>query len=179
MSIVSPVLGRNFTECETWRTNVLARIAQVHPAVVVLGVARHYGSEYGFLPYQQAWLQGLSEMISSITKLGSKVAVIGPVPKPPFTVPSCLSENLSSSQNCQVPQSAGYDEAGEALESQTAVQAGATYIRTEPWFCASGRCADIVGNLDVWRDDNHITASYAGFLGPAMSAELLAVAAPP
>ena len=179
VSIVSPVLGRNFTECETWRNNVLARIAQVHPAVVVLGVARHYGSEYGFLPYQQAWLQGLSEMISSITKLGSKVAVIGPVPKPPFTVPSCLSENLSSSQNCQVPQSAGYDEAGEALESQTAVQAGATYIRTEPWFCASGRCADIVGNLDVWRDDNHITASYAGFLGPAMSAELLAVAAPP
>lgn len=170
--IWSPELGRTFTECETWRQNVLTRIAQVHPALVVLAMARHYIAEYGFVPYQQTWLQGLSEMISSIIKLGPKVLVIGPVPKPQFIVPSCLSENLSSAQKCQVSEDAGYNEAGETLERQAAVQAGASYVRTEPWFCANGQCADIVGNLEVWRDDNHITAVYSNFLGPAMSAEL-------
>ena len=173
--IWSPVLGRNFTECETWRQNVLARIAEVHPAVVVLGMARHYIAEYGFVPYQPTWNQGLGEMISSIVKLGPKVVVLGPVPKPPFIVPSCLSENLSDAQKCQVPQNVGFDEAGEALESQAAIQAGASYVQTEPWFCAGGQCADIVGNIEVWRDDNHITATYSKFLGPAMAAELAAV----
>ena len=178
VTIYSPVLGRNFTECETWRDNVLARIAQVHPAVVVLGMARHYIAEYGFVPYQQAWLQGMTQMIHSIEKLGSKVVVIGPVPKPPFNVPTCLSEHLDDARQCQVPQAVGYNEAGEAVERQTALHAGASYIRTEPWFCASGQCADIVGNIEVWRDDNHITALYANFLGPAMSAQLAAVIPP-
>lgn len=177
--IWSPELGRNFTECETWRQNVVSRIAEVHPALVVLAMARHYIAEYGFVPYQQAWLQGLSQMITTITKLGPKVVVIGPVPKPPFIVPSCLSENLSDAQKCEVAQNVGYNEAGEAVERQTSVQAGASYIRTEPWFCAAGQCADIVGNLEVWRDDNHITAVYSNFLGPAMSAELKAVMAAP
>jgi peptidoglycan/LPS O-acetylase OafA/YrhL len=176
--IWSPELGRNFTECETWRQNVLARIAQVHPALVVLAMARHYIAEYGFVPYQQTWNQGLSQMISSIVQLGSKVVVIGPVPKPPFNVPLCLSQNLSDAQKCQVSQSVGIDEAGEAVERQAAVQAGASYIRTEPWFCANGQCADIVGNIEVWRDDNHITGTYSKFLGPAMSAELAAILPP-
>lgn len=177
--IWSPELGRNFTECETWRQNVLARIADVHPAIVVLAMARHYIAEYGFVPYQQSWNQGLSEMISSISKLGPKVVVIGPVPKPPFIVPSCLSENLGDARRCEVAQGVGYDEAGEALEKQVSVQAGASYIQTEPWFCAGGQCADIVGNIEVWRDDNHITAVYSNFLGPAMSAALAAVMPPP
>jgi hypothetical protein len=48
--IISPVLGRNFVECDEWRQNVLDRIAQVHPALVILGVARHYTDIYGFTP---------------------------------------------------------------------------------------------------------------------------------
>lgn len=51
-------------------------------------------------------------------------------------------------------------------------------IQTEPWFCASGQRADIVGNIEVWRDDNHVAAVYANFLGPAMSAQLAAVMPP-
>jgi hypothetical protein len=30
----------------------------------------------------------------------------------------------------------------------------------------------MVGNLLVYRDDNHITATYAAYLGPAMTDEL-------
>ena len=71
--IFSPVLGRNYTECDRWRQNVLARIATLHPALVILGVARHYTDIYGFTPYSPQWLQGLSAMVKAIEQLGAKV----------------------------------------------------------------------------------------------------------
>ena len=41
-----------------------------------------------------------------------------------------------------------------------------TYIDTIPWFCTAVTCAAMVDNLLVSRDDNHITATYSGFLAP-------------
>ena len=50
-----------------------------------------------------------------------------------------------------------------------------TYLDVQPWFCTASRCAVILGNIEMWRDDNHISPEYSNFLGPAMSAELQAV----
>jgi hypothetical protein len=55
------VLGRTFTECDEWRANVLNQIQAIHPALVILGVARHYTDIYGFTPYSQIWLSGLGQ----------------------------------------------------------------------------------------------------------------------
>ncbi len=173
--IVSPVLGRNFTECVSWRQTVLQRIAQVHPAIVVLGVARHYTSIYGFTPYQQPWLSGMSQMISEITRLGSKVVVIGAIPKPSFLVPQCLSAHLSDAGQCAEAENAVVNLQGVSAEKAAVRSAGGSYIDTLPWFCANGSCGSIVGNIEVWRDDNHITATYSNFLGPVVAAELKAV----
>jgi peptidoglycan/LPS O-acetylase OafA/YrhL len=173
--IISPVLGRNFSECESWRQTVLQRIGQMHPAVVVLGVARHYTSIYGFTPYQQPWLDGMAKMVSEITRLGSKVVVIGPIPKPPFVVPQCLSAHLTNDSQCNTPEGSVVDLSGMAAEQASVRAAGGSYINALPWFCANGTCGAIVGNLEIWRDDNHITATYSNFLGPAVSAELNAI----
>jgi peptidoglycan/LPS O-acetylase OafA/YrhL len=175
LPLVSPVLGRNFTECESWRQTVLQRIAQVHPAIVVLGVARHYTSIYGFTPYQQPWLNGLAQMVSDITHLGSKVVVIGPIPKPAFLVPQCLSAHLTDANLCSEPESSVVDLTGLSAEQAVVRTAGGSYINTLPWFCANTTCGTTVGNLEIWRDDNHITATYSAFLGPAMAAQLKAV----
>ena len=170
--IYSPVLGRNFTECEQWRQNVLARIQQTHPALVILGVARHYTSVYGFTPYDQQWIQGMVQMISTIRQMGSTVVVIGPVPKPVNIVYDCLSQHLSDAVACTEPLGEAFNLAGAAAEKAAATQAGAFYIDTRPWFCTATTCTTMVGNIMVWRDDNHITETYSSFLGPAMSAEL-------
>ena len=175
LPIVSPVLGRNFTECESWRQTVLQRIEQVRPALVVFGVARHYTSIYGFTPYQQPWLSGMAQMVSEITRLGSKVAVIGAIPKPPFLVPQCLSEHLTDAGQCTEPESSVVNLTGVASEQAAVTSAGGTYIDALPWFCANSTCGAMVGNIEMWRDDNHITATYSSFLGPMISAYLKAL----
>jgi peptidoglycan/LPS O-acetylase OafA/YrhL len=173
--IFSPVLGRNFVECGEWRQAVLDHIADVRPALVILGVARHYTDVYGFTPYSAAWLSGLSEMVESIRRLGSQVLVIGPVPKPPFDVPGCLSVHLTSARACTVPLAGGINGPGQSAEISAVTAAGGRYLVTQPWFCTSVTCAVMVDNLLVYRDDNHLTATYAAYLAPAMTDELALV----
>ena len=114
--VFSPVLGRAFTECTQWRANVLARIAAVKPALVILGVARHYSDAYHFTVYGPQWTGGLAAMVRAIRALGPQVLVLGPVPKPPFDVPGCLSVHLSDAPACTEPLSQGINAAGMAAE---------------------------------------------------------------
>jgi peptidoglycan/LPS O-acetylase OafA/YrhL len=172
--VFSPVLDRNYVECDQWRQDVLDQIGQIHPALVVLGVARHYTDAYGFTPYSPQWIQGMSAMVSAIRRLGPRVLVIGPVPKPPFDVPDCLSVHLSSAGACSVSGTTGIDDPGMQAERRAVTAAGGDYLDVQPWFCTTA-CAVIVDNLLVYRDDNHITATYASYLGPAVTDELAAV----
>ncbi|HEY6428934.1 MAG TPA: acyltransferase family protein [Acidimicrobiales bacterium] len=176
LPITSPVLGRTFTECDEWRANVLNQIQAIHPALVILGVARHYTDIYGFTPYSQVWLSGLGQEVAAIRATGAQVMVLGPVPKPPFDVPGCLSANLTNATACTVPATVGLNEGGIAAETTAVTDNGGTYVDTQPWFCTVSTCAVMVDNLLVYRDDNHITAVYANFLtsvvGPAMQRAL-------
>jgi hypothetical protein len=139
---------------------------------VILGVARHYTDIYGFTPYSQVWLSGLAQEVSAIRATGAQVMVFGPVPKPPFDVPGCLSANLTNATACNVPVEVGLNEGGIAAEGRAVTSNGGTYVDPQPWFCTPSGCAVMVDNLLVYRDDNHLTAAYAAFLtsvvGPAM-----------
>jgi hypothetical protein len=172
LDVYSPELGRDFTECTEWREAVLQQIATVHPALVILGVARHYSTAYGFTVYGPQWLSGLSQMVTTIRRMGPQVMVMGPIPKPPADVPGCLSQHLTSATACTVPLSAGVNAAGQAAEKAAVSAAGGVYVPTEPWFCTATTCAVIVDNLLVYRDDNHLTATYSSFLTPVIEDEL-------
>ncbi len=176
LPIFSPVLGRTFTECDEWQADVLAQIQSMHPALVILGVARHYTDIYGFTPYSQVWLSGLGQEVAAIRATGAQVMVFGPVPKPPFDVPGCLSGNLTNATACTVPVGVGLNQGGIEAETTAVTTNGGTYVDTQPWFCTPATCAVMVDNLLVYRDDNHITAEYASFLtpvvGPAMQRAL-------
>jgi peptidoglycan/LPS O-acetylase OafA/YrhL len=172
LPIISPVLGRTFTECDEWQQNVLDQIQAIHPALVVLGVARHYTSIYGFTPYSPVWLSGMGKEVTAIRSTGAQVMVIGPVPKPPFDVPGCLSAHLTTASACTVPTAVGLNSNGIAAEQAVVTANGGTYLDTRSWFCTATTCATMVDNLTVYRDDNHITQTHASFLAPAVEPAL-------
>ena len=58
--------------------------------------------------------------------------MLGPIPKPPFDVPGCLSVHLTSATACTVPRSQGLNATGEAAEAAAVRSAGGTYIDTDP-----------------------------------------------
>jgi peptidoglycan/LPS O-acetylase OafA/YrhL len=166
----SPYLGRRFTECEQWRTAVLARLQADHPALVVLAMSRRYGADFGFTSYDPSWLAALGRTVSALRSLGAAVLVLGPVPDPHGWVPTCLSAHLDAASACAPARSAGVDEPGVAAEAVAVEQAGGRYADLTDLFCAPTVCPVVVGNTLVYRDDNHVTVEYATVLAPVIDA---------
>ena len=60
---------------------------------------------------------------------------------------------------------------GQAREHEAAVAAGAAYVDVTPYICSAAACAAIVGNLLVYRDDNHLSTTFTTWLAPALAAD--------
>jgi hypothetical protein len=62
--------------------------------------------------------------------------------------------------------------AGIAAEQAATAAGGGHYADLTSLFCTATRCPVIVGNNLVFRDDNHLSISYAQWLAPVISAEI-------
>ncbi|MFV8167545.1 acyltransferase family protein [Mycobacterium sp. 134] len=169
LPILSPYLGREFTECKQWRADVLTRVAKERPALIVLDMVRRYGADFGFVSYDQAWLDGLTRLVSQLRGTGARVLVLGPVPDPHTTVPTCLSAHMDDASACAPDRAIAVNDKGIAAETAAVQAGGGQYARLDQYFCTDQRCPVIIGNTLVFRDDNHITAEYAQLLSPVMA----------
>jgi len=172
LPISSPYLGREYTECEQWRGEILQRLHAEHPAVIVVGMARRYTPDYGFTVYDRPWLDSLTRTVADLRGTGAAVLVLGPVPDPGSTVPTCLSEHLADAAACSPERPAAMNDAGIAAEAAATAAGGGHYADLSGLFCTATRCPMVVGNRLVFRDNNHLTVEYAQWLAPVLAAEL-------
>lgn len=84
-------------------------------------------------------------------------------------MPDCLSQHLADVAACTAPLVDEVSLPGSAAERAAVLRAGGAYLDVAPWVCTLGRCADIVGNLLVFRDDNHFTTEYPAWLTPLIA----------
>ena len=94
------------------------------------------------------------------------------MPKPAGDVPECLSGHPGDAAACAIPAERAVDAPGLAAERTAAEGAGAAYVDVGPWLCAASACPAVVAGRLVYRDDNHLTTSYAAWLAPVLGARL-------
>ncbi len=170
LPITSPYLGREFDECVQWRDDIMARLQAEHPRLIVLSMSRRYGADFGFTSYDPAWIDTLSRLVHQLHSTGATVLVLGPIPDPHSTVPTCLSDHLGDASACSPARPVAVNEAGVAAEQAATEAGGGNYADLSPLFCTADRCPVIVGNTLVFRDDNHVTIEYAQVLAPVIGA---------
>lgn len=179
LPVYSPVLGHEFRECEQWRDAAVARIAVERPAVVIVASARHYGPEYHFRVFSPRWNDALASMVRRITPLAGHVIALGPTPHPIGDVPDCLAAHVHAVASCTWGPERALDLPGVAAERAALDRTTARYVDETPWFCTTTSCPVIVGNVLVYRDDNHVTVEYARWLAPVFDALLRPLVATP
>ncbi|WP_158268475.1 acyltransferase family protein [Corynebacterium liangguodongii] len=89
----------------------------------------------------------------------------------PISPVRCVVE-LKDEEACALPREWAYapeDPAAEVLRSYP----GMISIDTADWFCTPDSCPAIVGNIYVYRDDNHISESYAATLTDTLDRALM------
>jgi peptidoglycan/LPS O-acetylase OafA/YrhL len=172
LPIRSPYLGREFTECEQWRTTVLGRLQADRPSLVLLAMSRRYGADFAFTAYDASWQAAVTRTVSTLHALGATVLVLGPVPDPGSWAPACLSDHLDSATACTPDRTAAVDAQGVAAEEAATRAGGGRYADLADLFCTADTCPLIVGNTLVYRDDNHVTVRYASVLAPVVAAQV-------
>lgn len=171
LPIISPHLGRQYTECEQWRDEALDKLTAEQPKLVVVGMSRRYAADFGFTAYDPAWIRSLGELVEDLRgRTGARVLVLGPVPDPHIDVPVCLSANLEDALACAPDRAGSLNADGVAAETRATGEGGGQYADVSDLFCAAAVCPVVVGEDLVFRDDNHLTVSYAEALAPALGA---------
>ena len=170
LPLTSPYLGREYSECEQWRGEILDRLRTERPRLVVLNMSRRYGADFGFSVYGGPWLDSLTRLVTELRATGAAVLVLGPVPDPQSTVPTCLSAHLDDATACSPPRPVAVNDAGVAAEAAATAAGGGRYADLTTLFCTTERCPVVVGNDLVYRDDNHLTLEHAQALSPVIAA---------
>ncbi|MGK2956459.1 MAG: acyltransferase family protein [Solirubrobacterales bacterium] len=162
--------------CNSFRSNSIDRIKAERPDLVVIALATVLDLPIQIdgesvtgkarVPYLR---QGLVRTINEIKESGAKVAVIGDQTRAPFTPADCVSENLDNLGSCIFRRKKGgarsYDRAAASLT-------GSTFIDPVPLLCRRNLCPSVIGDVVVYRDDYHLTATYATTLATWLSRSL-------
>ncbi|GAB3650696.1 hypothetical protein GCM10028833_20550 [Glycomyces tarimensis] len=90
-------------------------------------------------------------------------------------MPECLSEHIDDATRCvyDLDEAIMHPERRERAMAAVA-DAGASVIDPIPWLCdvEEGRCPVMVGNLLVYRDFSHLSATFAAELAPQLASVL-------
>lgn len=164
-----PRIGRDYTECSQWRDAVLHDIVAIKPDVVVLG-----STLYGFTEAQ--WITGTRRVLAKIAPAVKQIYVMRATPRLPFDGPSCLAPRsalyrvLAGSSRCTAPAYNRYDARVFGwLQDAIAPYKNVHAIDMTNSVCPKGIChAEIDGKI-VFRDGEHMTATFAASLAPDLA----------
>jgi len=154
--------------CDGWRENVVDWVKREKPDLVVM-TARAYSYLRG-----DVWEEGLTDTVSKMRPSVGQILILGDTPDQHPIVPDCLAENLSSVTDCLSPREDGVNV--DVLEAERSVAAAfnAHFEPTTDWVCTLDGCPVIVGNLLMYRDDNHLTTKAVLLLKPYLDAVIRA-----
>ena len=112
----------------------------------------------------------------ALVDAGLAVTFVEDIPMATSNVPECLAENLTSAQRCTFSSDGAFTSVGRHDALATTIAAtGASVVDPMTWMCAEGTCPVVVGNVLIYRDDNHVTATFSRWLAPVLG-ELLVTA---
>jgi peptidoglycan/LPS O-acetylase OafA/YrhL len=168
--VFQPKLNRPFDECVSWRESAWGYIGSLHPAMVVLTSAAAGGNLADRVADPDAaWTAGWARSADLLAHSGARLYLIDDTPYQRGDVPVCLSAHPTNPAACAVdPRDALPHVERRGMIDAALRQRGVTTIDPTPWFCTATACPVIVGNVLVYRDVSHITATYARLLAPLL-----------
>jgi peptidoglycan/LPS O-acetylase OafA/YrhL len=176
MRIYSPRLQREYTECEDWRTNVVTALKTLAPDLVVVTSHRWFPTIVA--GDQDATRQGKA-MARLLAQLPGRIALLADTPISRFDVPSCLSGHLRDVRKCATDRAYAFGSKPSVRERVAAEETGAAFVDLSDVICpGDGPCPVVIDGMIAYRDDHHLTATFAAALAPILGERLPALGAP-
>jgi peptidoglycan/LPS O-acetylase OafA/YrhL len=175
--IYNATLRRSYRECDEWRERTLARIAQdENPDLVVTSSLPTYrprenGKRLDRDASEEAMVDGYASTLRKLRSTGARAVLIEDVPHPNKNIPECVSRSLDRLERCVTPrrEALGYPNVNTRAAKQVE---GVSLIDPKPEVCLEKTCPAVIGDVLVYRNGAHLTATYVRTLTPWLGKQL-------
>ena len=168
------IIGRTYPECIEWRRKVIESMkAEGVQVAFVAYFQRSLDAQTRKPFWQKQWRDALRGTYDTLKTAGIQPVVLEDTPYLFDMIPACLSRNYTEVGRCSPTVGSAYrDDIASMMDDFDA--AGENVLWVRKWFCATSTCPTIVGNMLVYRDDNHMTVTYASYIAPLLDADVAA-----
>jgi peptidoglycan/LPS O-acetylase OafA/YrhL len=157
--------------CDQWRRAAMQDIENLHPDLVLLSSAsRHPGAGGKMTVDMRVWEQGARDTFATLANHGVKVRFIRDTPTTNFDVTGCLAQaewdghtRCEGSSPAEALSPEVYAAEVKAAEDLSQVK----FLDLSDQMCGSDRCSLEVNGQVIYRDGDHLTASFSRSLAAA------------
>ena len=170
MPVEHLTLKREYTECAAWREEVIRVLADQQPDIVVVTM-----SHRGIFPTLAAdrTLEREGEAIGrAVLRLPGRPLLMIDTFRTSTDIPGCIAANPADVRPCAISREVGMTRYFGIRERIAASVAGAGVVDLISSVCPAMPCQVVRDGMIVYRDNHHLTATFAATLAPALEAAL-------
>ena len=161
--------------CQRWKVALNQKLEAEPPYDAIL-VTHRAGA---FLPdaapgedQPTTIVRGLLESWRTQTARGTRIIAIRDNPTATRSTAACVARHrLSANDFCSLDRAQALGRF-DAHPAATSALPGNALVDLSDVYCNAGYCPVVIGNVVVYRDDNHITATFSRTLAPRLGEEL-------
>jgi peptidoglycan/LPS O-acetylase OafA/YrhL len=154
--------NKPYLSCTEWRENVTAEILRLRPQLFFTSQTR-----YSYIE-REAMAEGLRSSWRRLIDVGVKIVAIRDTPRMPFDPGDCLARRDRSA--CVARR--GEAESDDIFRLVASKLEGVHTVDMTDGICGPETCSAVVGNIIVWRDRHHLTATYAATLAVYLAEQI-------
>ncbi|GGK73633.1 acyltransferase family protein [Ornithinimicrobium pekingense] len=147
-----------YTQCADYQRDVGPRLLELDPDVVLMSSASYSRVDADELA------AAMASQVDGLRAAGIVPALIRDVPRPPFDVPECLVSNPDAVAECAFPRADALERAGSGQPELLELRPALPVVDLNDAICPAQTCSPVVGGVVVWRDSNHLSATYVDSL---------------
>ena len=174
LSIYNVQNGGVYRHCTPWRVNALQYMKDEGVDFVFTGqYVRYRDAGTGGIVSSRQWRLGYTELVQTLRASSMEPIFFGDTPDIPGVPPECIASNRRNVSQCVATLNRStLVDVMDALR-KVARDEKVSLIDPQRWLCHNNLCPVIVGNISVYRDDNHISDVMARWLQPLLADKIV------
>lgn len=165
--------GQPYAECAEWNKAAREFVTTLRPALIITTSFRFTVMQNGkpllSTENSAARVKVMRSSWANLTQqTGARVVVLRDTPMAPFDVADCVSGNMQQLTKCAFDREQAVEGFGP---DQVAAASGLERVHLldlNDAICPMPQCAPVIGGVLIYRDRDHLTATYASSLAPRM-----------
>lgn len=168
--IVGPKGIHGYQSCSEWNKAVMKEILLLEPDIVVTSMS-HYllsksAKEQGIYQIKDAVLSAWQPILDK----GIQIVGLKNTPVMGRDIPECLSSPFGSPEKCTTRRNTNPKKDAVEILANSLTAVGLIDVTNK--ICESNLCSPLKGQILIWRDSNHLTATFARYLAPYVRSQL-------